>query len=81
VQIPLKGNDALQSSENIERAKAAIGKVVKIEFKELREDITAEDMAERKQLAQNIYDELSQKINDFTIESERVQTNIDNVVI
>jgi preprotein translocase subunit SecD len=81
VQIPLKGNDALQSSDNIERAKAAIGKVVKIEFKELRDDITAEDIAERKILAQGIYQELSAKVDEFSIESERVTTNTDNVII
>jgi len=44
VQIPLKWNDALQNSDNIERAKAAIGKVVKIEFKELRDDVTDADI-------------------------------------
>jgi protein-export membrane protein SecD len=81
VQIPLKGNDALQSSENIERAKAAIWKVVKIEFKELREDISNEDIAERKTLAQSVFDELSENIEEFSIESERVQTSMDNVVI
>lgn len=81
VQIPLKWNDALQSSDNIERAKAAIGKVVKIEFKELREGITAEDIAERKVLAQSIYEELNTKVEEFWIESERVTTNTDNVII
>jgi hypothetical protein len=34
VQIPLKGSNEAQDKENIEKAKAAIGKVVKIEFKE-----------------------------------------------
>lgn len=81
VQIPLKWNDALQSSENIERAKAAIWQVVKIEFKELRDDITAEDIAERKILAQEIYNELSLEVDEFTILSQQAQTNMDNVVI
>ena len=81
VQIPLKGNDALQSNENIERAKAAIGQVVKIEFKELRDDITAQDMAERKIIAQGIYADLALKLESFTIESQQVQSNTDNVVI
>jgi hypothetical protein len=30
----LKGNNTLENKENIKKAKAAIGKVVKIEFKE-----------------------------------------------
>ena len=34
VQVPLKWNDSLENSENIEKAKAAIWKVVQIEFKE-----------------------------------------------
>lgn len=38
VQIPLKGSNEAQDKENIEKAKAAIGKVVKIEFKERWED-------------------------------------------
>jgi hypothetical protein len=55
--------------------------VVKIEFKELREDITAEDLAARKILAEKIYQELSSKTDSFSIESERVTTNTDNVII
>ena len=81
VQIPLKGNDALQSSENIERAKAAIGKIVKIEFKELRDDITAEDIAERGKLAKNIHKELATKTEEFFTESERIVASVDNTVI
>ena len=34
VQIPLKWNNTLENKENIKKAKAAIGKVVKIEFRE-----------------------------------------------
>lgn len=46
VQIPLKGNSNLENSENIEKAKAAIGKVVTIAFKELRDlsDLSDEEI-------------------------------------
>lgn len=40
VQIPLKWNDSLENSENIAKAKAAIWKVVKIEFKERNPNFT-----------------------------------------
>ena len=39
VQIPLKWNSTLENKENIKKAKEAIWKVVKIEFKELWEDL------------------------------------------
>ena len=67
VQIPLKWNDLLQSNENIQRAKAAIGKVVTIEFKELRGDITQQDIEERKNLANTIYAELKNIPASFVI--------------
>jgi len=80
VQIPLKWNDELQSSENIERAKAAIGKVVTIEFKELRWDITSEDLAERNNLANELYEQLALSWDEFSIESQSIANNNDNVV-
>ena len=52
-----------------------------LEFKELRDDITAQDMAERKIIAQGIYADLALKLESFTIESQQVQSNTDNVVI
>ena len=79
VQIPLKGNDALQDSENIEKAKEAIGKVVTIEFKEIIDDITEDDMAERKNIAQELFDNISQDVENFSIESQKIQANTENV--
>lgn len=79
VQIPLKWNDALQSSENIERAKAAIWKVVTIEFKELRGTITDNDRQERIEIAQEIYDDLAGKISTFSLESQSIQNSYDNI--
>jgi len=80
VQIPLKWNDALQNSDNIERAKAAIGKVVKIEFKELRDDVTDSDIAERRKLAESFYSAVSADIWEFWIESQKYVNNYENVV-
>lgn len=81
VQIPLKANDALQNSANIQRAKDAIGKVVKIEFKELRENVTEADREERKKLAQEVFQKLSENSQDFLIESQRYQNNYEGINI
>ena len=60
VQIPLKWNNSLENSENIEKAKKAIWKVVKIEFKEKRTEITSEDLLARKELADKAISELNE---------------------
>jgi len=66
VQIPLKWNDDLENRDNIERAKEAIGRVVKIEFKEARNQITEQDTEERKALAESIAEELKQNKDFFS---------------
>lgn len=81
VQIPLKGNDSLQNSENIERAKAAIGRVVKIEFKEMRDQITQEDIDARAQLVSASYQELAEDLENFDTDIQRIQNNNENVTI
>lgn len=82
VQIPLKWNDALQSSENIERAKAAIWKVVKIEFKELRDTVTDTDIAERRDVILEAWTVLKNiKEWEFFIETQRLETSIENTSI
>jgi len=80
VQIPLKWNDALQSSENIERAKAAIGKVVKIEFKEIRDEITWADILEREELAKEILSSLTTNSGSFFAESQRYTNLHENLM-
>lgn len=80
VQIPLKWNDSLQSAHNIERAKNAIWKVVKIEFKELRDEILQEDIDARTQLAQQAYLTLWSNPEDFSVESQRYVNNYENIV-
>lgn len=79
VQIPLKGNDALQNSSNIERAKEAIGKVVKIEFKELRENITEADRQERLELAEEVFSKVSDSPEEFVLETQRYQNNFEGI--
>ncbi len=79
VQIPLKANDALQNSANIERAKEAIGKVVKIEFKEIRDSITEADREERKKLAQEVFLKVNEKPEDFLIETQRYANNYEGI--
>ena len=65
VQIPLKWNNSLENNENIERAKEAIWKVVKIEFRERKIEITDSDREERKNIAQSSLDELISGIFSF----------------
>ncbi len=65
VQIPLKWNDELENSDNIERAKEAIGRVVRIEFKERRTEITDADREERMNLISKISNELTTKAEFF----------------
>lgn len=81
VQIPLKGNDALQNSANIERAKKAIGKVVKIEFKELRDELTEADREKRKVLAQELFVSFQEKIENYDIETQRAFNNNENIFV
>jgi hypothetical protein len=57
VQIPLKSENKTENERNIIRAKEAIGRVMKIEFKELRTQITAEDREERLNISQRLLQE------------------------
>ena len=73
VQIPLKWNDELENRDNIERAKEAIWRVVRIEFKERRTNITEEDVNERISLAREISDELIENPEFFLRDIARFQ--------
>ena len=81
VQIPLKGNSSFENWENIERAKEAIGKVVKIEFREQRETLSEEDYANRKKIAQESYDTLTKSEYDFAVDAKRVQDSYENITL
>jgi len=78
VQIPLKGNSSFENSENIEKAKAAIGKVVKIEFKEERESISGADIEERKKSIDQFYTEISQGNYAFLVDAQRLSDSFEN---
>lgn len=81
VQIPLKWNSSFENSENIQRAKEAIWKVVQIEFKELKWEITDEDTQARWELAQLILDEIQQEDNDFWVSAQKFEITAENIEI
>ena len=81
VQIPLKGNDSFENKENIKKAKDAIGKVVKIEFKELRTEITEEDKAERKTIAEAILKEVQNSAYDFSVAADKAELVYENIEV
>ena len=81
VQIPLKWNNSLENSENIEKAKEAIGRVVKIEFKEERTKITPEDIKVRKDLADKVKLELKSSKYDFFVTANKYKNSFENIEI
>lgn len=81
VQIPLKWNTSLENTENIERAKKAIWKVVKIEFKETRKGITEEDYKERELIAVDFLEEVKNSSYNFSVTSEKYNNNYENTLI
>ncbi len=76
VQIPLKWNNDLENGNNIKKAKEAIWKVVKIEFKEERTEITDVDIQERKKLS---FDAFKEAKANFEIASQKFKDNYENV--
>jgi len=81
VQIPLKGKTREENDTNIKRAKEAIGKVVKIEFREERLTTTEEDLNARKELADNALSEISESTYDFFVSANRIRDNNDKVEV
>ncbi|NDK08383.1 protein translocase subunit SecD [Candidatus Gracilibacteria bacterium] len=79
VQIPLKGNNTFENEENIKKAKETIGKVVKIEFKEKRKNVTDADKKERKDLARTIIAELKTTKDGFNPIAQQYKDNYENV--
>lgn len=80
VQIPLKWNNSLENTENIKKAKEAIWKVVKIEFKEARTSITANDIKERKTIADNWLTKALTSSN-FGVVSSEYKDSYENVSV
>jgi len=81
VQIPLKGWNKSENELNIKRAKEAIWKVMKIEFKELRTEITADDLAQRKEIALNLYKESKESKYDFVVTKTKYKDTYENIQI
>ncbi len=72
VQIPLKWKSLKEDKENIERVKAAVWKVVKIMFKELRlEAISEKDFVERENIAKNILSEVKKSKYNFFVTADQ----------
>ncbi len=81
VQIPLKWNDSLENSKNIKKAKEAIWRVVKIEFKERRDKITDEDKKQRKELAKKAIEELKSSKYDFFVTANKYRDTYENIEV
>ena len=79
VQVPLKWNDQFQNQENIKKAKEAIGRVVRIEFKEKRKSITDADIKERSTLAQTALKEFQESKYDFSVTATKYKDSYENV--
>ncbi|MDD3645878.1 MAG: protein translocase subunit SecD [Candidatus Gracilibacteria bacterium] len=81
VQIPLKGNNTLENSENIKRAKEAIGRVVKIVFKERRKEITEDDLAMREKISTDLLNELQTSQYGFFVSANKYKDNYEKVEV
>lgn len=79
VQIPLKWNNILENDENIKRAKDAIWKVVKIEFKEKRTEVSIDDLEERQSIASEALDEALNSDFLFSSLSLKYKDNYENI--
>lgn len=80
VQIPLKWNDTLENSKNIETAKEAIWKVVKIAFKERRTEVTETDLKERENIAKEAEKEIK-SWEPFQVVASKYRLNFENIKI
>lgn len=79
VQVPLKGNDQFQNQENIKKAKEAIWRVVRIEFKEKRGEVTDQDKKERKDLARAAIKEFQESKYDFSVIATKYRDSYENI--
>lgn len=79
VQIPLKGTNKTENDLNIKRAKEAIWRVMKIEFKEARKEITQADLDERNALANQLLQEVKESNYDFSVTQLKYKDTYENV--
>lgn len=81
VQIPLKWTNKEENDLNIKRAKETIWKVMKIEFKEARTEITKEDLAAREKLAKDLLSEASSSKYNFSVTQAKYKDSYENISI
>gem|GEM_PF-1114744 len=79
MQIPLKGTDSEENQRNIQRAKEAIGKVMRIEFREKRGNPTEEDFEERHKLALEFFAEAQTSEYDFSVTQTKYIDSYENI--
>jgi len=79
VQIPLKGTNKAENELNIKRAKEAIGRVMKIEFKEARTQVTTEDIEAREQISKDLLTEASTSKYDFSVTQAKFKDSYENI--
>jgi len=81
VQIPLKWKNPEEDKINIERAKNAIWKVMKILFKEKRITITQKDLDERKEIADKVLEESTTSNYSFSVTQAQFKDNYADILI
>jgi len=81
VQIPLKWKNPEEDKINIERAKKAIWKVMKIVFKERRIDITENDLKERDNIAIKSLNELKKSKYNFYVTAAKTKDTYPDIEI
>ncbi len=81
VQIPLKWNSSFSNKQNIERAKKAIGRVVKIVFKERRKEVTQKDLDFRKKIQKDALAELESSKYNFFVTANKYRDSYERVKV
>lgn len=81
VQIPLKSENSEENTKNIEKAKEAIWKVVKIEFRERKKDITEEDYKAREDIANNLLAEAEKSEYPFDVTAKKYVDSYQDVTL
>lgn len=79
VEIPLKSENSEQNNENIKKAKEAIWKVVKIDFKEANNSISDEDYALRNKIATEALEEAKNSEYDFKVTAKKYADSYEKV--
>lgn len=81
VQIPLKWTNKEENDLNIKRAKEAIGRVMKIEFKEARGEVTQADLEERHALSLQLLQEAKESQYGFWVTQSKYKDSYENITI